>query len=1093
MYVAIKAASRTARQPFYRQSKLVASSSISLHSKSFHSSASIGKSPDDPKDSSLQDGLGSVEGKSKSETAIDSATGATTKRSSEVQNGALQKGEKSKYAGSAHRRQLRNIAPKELPRVDIPAWFTAQNVVSHSENHNSRKSSEEPVPTDQSGDALKTPVSSLVTLPEGQINDVGSSSTMPSKDRISRDFRSLESFLKYAKDELRRQEGRLRHQEELVRSFQTEFQSAREIVDSSPVEERPKNVEPDIGDQSMKLFPRTSGHEQPEQEFKEFLSHDIPREIAKAIGYGIHQPVYEELLATCHANLSLRPPSKIPASQIPRPDTVLLSPSFYGSCLLRDTVFSIASDLEADLVNISPDSLAEIVGGYLGENVAWTYSDTSLLSYEVHKILARRSRRDGYREHTDNNAKPDSLEAVEEADDEMTSLAAAVKRNGGFLVDVLPEQSTQSMSLSDFLDASASSGSSSSAQTGNSWEDLKMTAALEAIVDAAIQKRAARHHGSHVIDMSVKGHGDPKDDQTLVASSADRLIIHVSHHQELDRIPKGRMLLQKLREIVKKRWLEGSNIIIIGTTAVAPPASNVARARDLQSHIVRNEYRMIVVPTPGRLRKWMLKNHALGIGQINSRHIRGMIEALGGKVIGMGARDPPLFPRPVIGLPESYDYGYVYRIAHAAICAGDTIVPITPDHVRTVIENIMKADIYKMGGDPSDSKRAISEAMRGHLAPGLEAFDSHPEDTLVTEYGQVKPGWQQNLDGPRAVARRNASRHEKKLLAGIIDPDEITTSFADIRAPAATIEALKTLTSLSLKRPEAFKYGILATQKIPGILLYGPPGTGKTMLAKAVAKECGATVLEVSGSEINDMYVGEGEKNVKALFSLAKKLSPCVIFIDEADGLFAARGGSSTGQINHRELINQFLRELDGMTEFTGILMVATNRPFDLDEAVLRRLPRRLLVDLPVEADREAILRLHLADETLDSTVDLAAIARDTPLYSGSDLKNLSVAAALACVREENDAAAQHSGDESYTYPETRTLTKAHFDKAMEEISASISEDMSTLKAIRKFDERYGDRKGRRKKAAGIGFSSSLTPKVDHDAGRVRTVAAEKA
>ena len=298
------------------------------------------------------------------------------------------------------------------------------------------------------------------------------------------------------------------------------------------------------------------------------------------------------------------------------------------------------------------------------------------------------------------------------------------------------------------------------------------------------------------------------------------------------------------------------------------------------------------------------------------------------------------------------------------------------------------------------------------------------------------------------------------------------------------------MTTLSLIRPDAFTYGVLATDKIPGLLLYGPPGTGKTLLAKAVAKESGATVLEVSGSELYDMYVGEGEKNVKAVFSLAKKLSPCVVFIDEADAIFNSRT-TSTSRATHRELINQFLKEWDGMESLSAFIMVATNRPFDLDDAVLRRLPRRVLVDLPTEKDREAILRMHLKEEAIDPAVDIASLAERTPLYSGSDLKNVCVAAALACVREENVHAARYAAEndadaEPYQYPAKRTLTESHFEKAMDEISASISEDMSSLGQIKKFDEKFGDRKGRRKKAARWGFQSAEEAEQRIETGRVR-------
>ena len=238
------------------------------------------------------------------------------------------------------------------------------------------------------------------------------------------------------------------------------------------------------------------------------------------------------------------------------------------------------------------------------------------------------------------------------------------------------------------------------------------------------------------------------------------------------------------------------------------------------------------------------------------------------------------------------------------------------------------------------------------------------------------------------------------------------------------------------------------------------------------------------------MYVGEGEKNIRAIFTLAKKLTPCIIFIDEADAILGARTGGGN-RTSHRELINQFLREWDGMTELSAFIMVATNRPFDLDEASLRRLPRRLLVDLPVEKDREAILKIHLKNELLDPDVSVSDLASQTPFYSGSDLKNLCVAAALACVREEFDTAASHAQDqtktEKYEYPEKRTLNTRHFKTAMDEISASISEDMGSLSAIRKFDEKYGDRRGRRKKG-GFGYRAGGEEKDGSDAARVRNL-----
>ena len=392
----------------------------------------------------------------------------------------------------------------------------------------------------------------------------------------------------------------------------------------------------------------------------------------------------------------------------------------------------------------------------------------------------------------------------------------------------------------------------------------------------------------------------------------------------------------------------------------------------------------------------------------------------------------------------------------------------------------------------------MSGRVLSHALGVMEVSDKAKFEWVTQELQRLEPPPGQVLktktqenekqEDKRKSILKSCNRYEKKLMNGVVDAQKIKTTFSDVHVPPGTIEALKTLTSLSLVRPDAFTYGVLATDKIPGLLLYGPPGTGKTMLAKAVAKESGATVLEVAGSDVYDMYVGEGEKNVRAIFTLARKLSPCVVFIDEADAIFGSRSGSHNRK-SHRELINQFLREWDGMNDLSAFIMVATNRPFDLDDAVLRRLPRRLLVDLPTDKDREAILGIHLKDEILASDVSLSELANKTPFYSGSDLKNLSVAAALACVREENEDAAKHNGSDAYTYPEKRTLRYEHFDKAMAEISASVSEDMSSLSAIRKFDERYGDRKGRRKRSGGLGFGTRTGKDKDREMredGRVR-------
>jgi len=178
------------------------------------------------------------------------------------------------------------------------------------------------------------------------------------------------------------------------------------------------------------------------------------------------------------------------------------------------------------------------------------------------------------------------------------------------------------------------------------------------------------------------------------------------------------------------------------------------------------------------------------------------------------------------------------------------------------------------------------------------------------------------------------------------------------------------------------------------------------------------------------------------------------------------------------------MAEWDGINALnSGVLILgATNRPFDLDDAILRRMPRRILVDLPTEVDRLAILNLLLADEILDPEVDLRSLAKRTNLYSGSDLKNLCVSAAVTAVTEEKAsldilqvAVKEKVEGENFQEnlesegPAKRILRPRHFEKALNEVTPSISESMETIELLRKFDKQYGNAKDKIKKLMGFG------------------------
>jgi len=205
-----------------------------------------------------------------------------------------------------------------------------------------------------------------------------------------------------------------------------------------------------------------------------------------------------------------------------------------------------------------------------------------------------------------------------------------------------------------------------------------------------------------------------------------------------------------------------------------------------------------------------------------------------------------------------------------------------------------------------------------------------------------------------------------------------------------------------LKQPEAYtKNGC----RIPrGVILDGPPGTGKTLLAKAVAGEAGVPFISISGSEFVEMFVGVGASRVRDIFGQARKNAPCIIFIDEIDAVGRQRGAGYAGGNDEREqTVNQILVEMDGFDGNPGVITIAaTNRIDILDQALLRpgRFDRKVTVDLPDFQGRTRILGVHSRGKPLEPDVDLEAISRRTPGFSGAQLENLMNEAAISAARK---------------------------------------------------------------------------------------------
>ena len=243
---------------------------------------------------------------------------------------------------------------------------------------------------------------------------------------------------------------------------------------------------------------------------------------------------------------------------------------------------------------------------------------------------------------------------------------------------------------------------------------------------------------------------------------------------------------------------------------------------------------------------------------------------------------------------------------------------------------------------------------------------------------------------------------------------ETGVTFADVAGEDEAKEALKEIVDF-LHDPG--KYADIGARLPKGALLVGPPGTGKTLLARAVAGEAHVPFFSISGSEFVEMFVGMGAAKVRDLFKQASEKAPCIVFIDEIDTIGKKRDNGAIGGNDEREqTLNQLLTEMDGFDATKGVvILAATNRPESLDPALLRpgRFDRRIPVELPDLAGREAILKVHAKDVRMSGDADLHAIARATPGASGADLANIINEAALRAVKMGRGIVEQEDLEES--------------------------------------------------------------------------------
>ncbi|TID24075.1 putative transporter [Venturia nashicola] len=747
--------------------------------------------------------------------------------------------------------------------------------------------------------------------------------------------------------------------------------------------------------------------------------------------------------------------------------------SFYsafdgGNAWLNSIINQVAKDHKAKIVRLDAQDIVEIGGAFLSPN-AKDFLSLRTLGFDAYRPPAR----------DEDEMEEEEDEEDDDDDDDQFSHFNVTSPNFSTLSKDDKKKVMQSFKqLDEKLAGDSATKSPNTPAKKQTREDD-----LETPTYTPVEEKRITAFWDTVID-GARAQAKAGDD---LQPSEQKLMVCIEDFMEISNTPVGEEILNNLVENIERRRGEnGEKIMIVGTSSSSEFAGDEDAQKDLDAESEGSFYRTVLItndsvakPPPSPCSSWeeyWNNERKQRVAAINLRNIQWVLKQIQPESHHQ-YMPTGLEPSHFMEEPGSTE-GYEQHTLFDQVLTQEDAQRIVLTVIGFRESGLWNAYLQGVEGEPSLSA-LIKVAIRALQTADKKRFDkdsvTKPVVTLKGFASSPTPWpqpWPQPWDKeePKTtrleLLRASCNDREKRLLGGVVLPESIRTTFKDIHVAAETVDAVRTLTSLSLSRPDAFSYGVLASDNISGLLLYGPPGTGKTLLAKAVAKESGSTVLTITGADLNNKWVGESEKTVKAMFTLARKLAPCVVFIDEADAILAARKGAAY----RVDTLSQMLLEWDGMRDPGVFLMVATNRPFALDEAVLRRLPRRVLVDLPVKEDREAILKIHLRNEQVDDSVSLSWLAEQTPFYSGSDLKNVVVSAALACIKEEMEAkqAAEKNGDAEFKYAEKRTLSERHFKVALGEVSASISDDMSSLKEVKRFDEQFGAGKGKKKKSFGF-------------------------
>ncbi|KAI0859814.1 P-loop containing nucleoside triphosphate hydrolase protein [Xylaria cubensis] len=488
-------------------------------------------------------------------------------------------------------------------------------------------------------------------------------------------------------------------------------------------------------------------------------------------------------------------------------------------------------------------------------------------------------------------------------------------------------------------------------------------------------------------------------------------LIYIKDARGVLDLPKGDEILKSLSTHIRARRKENERILLLVTMhSVSTPLDSRRESwenREIRHSVLADKSSIMdITPVPKSVTLERRKSHC--IMEMNIRHLKRALRRM---------------------LPEYLEHS--------------NLTP-TPHWVSLAVSDIPMA-LCKSVFPPFLFERASRQMVRhegrvpdlGDMQAVLTRLVNNVEAAERGRKIETNPNDKDSiLHKKLAGVRKSCDAEEKKLLHLFVDPAKIRVTLEDVVIDPKAKEVMKQLLLSSRSRVQGISRMLQEEIQINGTLLYGLPGTGKTHLARAIAKDMAMSLMAITPADITSKFVGETEKCIKTVFSLCLKMTPCILFIDEADSLFTKR--SSTNYTWDRAATNQFLQEMDGIAakKDAPFVLVATNRPMDLDEAFLRRLPYRIQFQLPSKEEREKILINLLEGTTLDPAVKIDEWAKKTEMFSGSDLKSFCRQAALIYASEHPKRDCEADTSEAMG---SLGLQERHFSQALERTHRSTS------------------------------------------------------